>query len=166
MDLAQLEPENPARVEAAGEAGHEALQRVAVAVRGGEEEEEVVFEGAAEDAQGEEGGGGWGERVEVVIGGVKEVGCWVDGGGAGAWFVFVADSGAGDAGEVEEPREASGEVGGHEPRVELVDGGLYCVVGAEDGFRVVDHDLLTERDAVVVVLIYFDEFRRRACFKG
>lgn len=60
MNLAQLEPELPARVEAAGETGYEALQRVAVAVRGGEQEEEIVFEGAAQDAEGAEGRGRWG----------------------------------------------------------------------------------------------------------
>lgn len=55
MDLAQLESKLAARVEAAGETGHEALERVPVAVGGREEEEEVVFDGRAEDAEGGEG---------------------------------------------------------------------------------------------------------------
>lgn len=37
------------------------------------------------------------------------------------------------AGEGEESREAGWQVGGHEPSVKLVDGGLDGVVGTEDG---------------------------------
>lgn len=52
------------------------------------------------------------------------------------------------AGEDEESWEASREVGGHEPGVELVDRGLNGIVGGEDGFGVLGHDLLAESDAV------------------
>jgi len=104
VDIAHLEPQFPTRVEAAGEARHEALERVAVAVAGavvgrGEEEEDIVVESGAEEAEGVDWGGRGGERISVVCGGVVE-GVVVLGGGGG-----------GGGAEEEEEGEAGGEVG-------------------------------------------------------
>ncbi|KAI9708013.1 MAG: hypothetical protein M1812_008140 [Candelaria pacifica] len=94
VNLVQLQPQLCARVEAAGATRYGALQCVAVAVGGRQDEEKVIVEGATDSTEGVEGGCGRGQEVEVVRGGVEE----------------------------EEAGEAGWQIGGHEPGVELVNG--------------------------------------------
>lgn len=116
MDVSQLQPQLPPRVEPIRETGHEGLQGVPVSVLRGQQEQEVVFYETAQPAQDLDarGGGVEGQGVGFVRGFAVE--------GVELRVERVR-------GEDEEVRISRGKIRADQPGVELMDRGQNGLVG-------------------------------------